>query len=87
MLDMKKTDEAGYNQICKGVREDGGYVNAGENDNLIVQKLEANPGTVGLFGYSYLEENANRLTGVAINGVAPSAASISSFKYPGSRAL
>ncbi|MBK8860710.1 MAG: substrate-binding domain-containing protein [Sphingomonadales bacterium] len=87
MLAMKKTDEAGYNQICKGVREDGGYVNAGENDNLIVQKLEANPGTVGLFGYSYLEENANRLTGVAINGVAPSAASISSFKYPGSRAL
>jgi phosphate transport system substrate-binding protein len=62
-------------------------VNAGENDNLIVQKLEANPGTVGIFGYSYLEENAGRLTGIAINGIAPSAASISSFKYPGSRAL
>ena len=49
--------------------------------------LEANPGTVGIFGYSYLEENANRLSGVAINGVAPTGASISSFKYPGSRAL
>lgn len=87
MAAMKKTNEAKYNQICKGVREDGGYVNAGENDNLIVQKLEANPGTVGIFGYSYLEENAVRLSGIAINGVAPSGASIASFKYPGSRAL
>lgn len=87
MAAMKKTNEARYNQICKGVREDGGYVNAGENDNLIVQKLEANPGTVGIFGYSYLEENAARLSGIAINGVAPSGASIASFKYPGSRAL
>lgn len=87
MAAMKKTNEARYNQICKGVREDGAYVNAGENDNLIVQKLEANPGTVGVFGYSYLEENANRLSGVAINGVAPSGTSITNFKYPGSRAL
>lgn len=87
MAAMKKTNEARYTQICKGVREDGGYVNAGENDNLIVQKLEANPGTVGIFGYSYLEENAARLSGIAINGVAPSGASIASFKYPGSRAL
>jgi phosphate transport system substrate-binding protein len=87
MAAMKKTNEARYNQICKGVREDGGYVNAGENDNLIVQKLEANPGTVGIFGYSYLEENAARLSGIAINGVAPTGASIASFKYPGSRAL
>ena len=87
ILAMKKINEAKYTAICKGIREDGGYVNAGENDNLIVQKLEANPGTVGVFGYSYLEENAGRLTGIAINGVAPSAASISSFKYPGSRAL
>ena len=87
ILAMKKTNEAKYNQICKGLREDGGYVNAGENDNLIVQKLEANPGTVGIFGYSYLEENAGRLSGVSLNGVAPTAASISSFKYPGARAL
>lgn len=87
MAALKKTNEAKYNQICKGVREDGGYVNAGENDNLIVQKLEANPGTVGIFGYSYLEENAARLSGIAINGVVPTGASIASFKYPGSRAL
>lgn len=84
---MKKTNEARYKQICLGLREDGAYINAGENDNLIVQKLEANPGTVGLFGYSYLEENAGRLSGVAINGISPTASSISSFKYPGARAL
>ncbi len=84
---LKKIDEGKYNAICKGIREDGGYINAGENDNLIVQKLEANAGTVGIFGYSYLEENASRLRGIAINGVAPSYGTISSFKYPGARAL
>jgi phosphate transport system substrate-binding protein len=84
---MKKTDEAKYNKICKGVREDGAYINAGENDNLIVQKLAGDSAAVGLFGYSYLEENASKLKGVAVNGVDPSYASISSFKYPGARAL
>jgi phosphate transport system substrate-binding protein len=87
MAAMKKTNEAKYNQICKVIRTDGGYVEGGENDNLIVQKLIANPGTAGLFGYSYLEENATRLSGVSINGVAPNAATISSFRYPGARAL
>lgn len=87
MAALKKTNEARYNQICKGVREDGGYINAGENDNLIVQKLEGDSSAVGLFGYSYVEENANRLRGLAINGVSPSYATISSFKYPGARAL
>lgn len=87
MAALKKTNEAKYNSICKGIREDGAYVTAGENDNLIVQKLEANAGTVGLFGYSYLEENMNLLKGVSINGVAPSYASIASFKYPGARPL
>ncbi len=84
---LKASNEAKYNAICKGIREDGAYINAGENDNLIVQKLEANPGTIGLFGYSYLEENASRLKGIALNGVAPSYATISSFKYPGARGL
>lgn len=87
ILAMKKTNEAKYNAICKGIREDGGYINGGENDNLLVQKLAANPNTVGIFGYSYLEENASKLNGISINGVAPSAASITSFKYPGARAL
>lgn len=87
MAALKKTNEAKYNSICKGIREDGAYVTSGENDNLIVQKLEANPGTVGLFGYSYLEENMNLLKGVSINGVAPSYQSIASFNYPGARPL
>lgn len=87
ILAMKKTNEAKYNQICKGVREDGAYINAGENDNLIVQKLETNPGTLGLFGYSFLEENPAKLKGISINGVQPTYASIASFKYPGARAM
>jgi phosphate transport system substrate-binding protein len=87
MAALKKSDENKFKAICTGVREDGAYIQAGENDNLIVQKLEGNPGTVGIFGYSYLEENANRLKGIPINGVAPSYQSISSFKYPGARPL
>ncbi|WP_184078668.1 substrate-binding domain-containing protein [Sphingobium subterraneum] len=84
---LKKTNEAQYNKICKGIREDGAYINAGENDNLIVQKLEGDPTAVGFFGYSYLEENASRLRGVSLNGVEPTYATISTFKYPGARAL
>jgi phosphate transport system substrate-binding protein len=87
MAALKKSDENKFKAICTGLREDGGYVEAGENDNLIVSKLEANPGTVGLFGYSYLEENAAKIKGVAINGVVPTYDSIASFKYPGARPL
>jgi phosphate transport system substrate-binding protein len=87
MAAVKKADENKYKAVCTGMREDGGYIEAGENDNLIVQKLEANPGTVGIFGYSYLEENAARLKGLQINGVDPTYQTISSFKYPGARPL
>jgi len=87
MAALKKSDESKFKAICTGVREDGGYVEAGENDNLIVQKVEANPGTIGIFGYSYLEENADRLRGISVNGVAPTYATISAFKYPGARPL
>ncbi len=87
MEEMKKSDEKKFKAICTGIREDGAYVESGENDNLIVQKLESNPGTLGLFGYSYLEENADKLKGVAINGILPTYQSIASFKYPGSRPL
>ena len=69
------------------MREDGAFIEAGENDNLIVQKIEANAGTIGIFGYSYLEENAEKLKGISINGVVPTYESISAFKYPGSRPL
>lgn len=87
MAALKKTDEAKYKKICTGIREDGAYINAGENDNLIVQKLAADPTAVGIFGYSYLEENLNKLQGVKINGVAPTYETITSFKYPGARAM
>jgi phosphate transport system substrate-binding protein len=87
MAALKKSDENKFKAICTGLREDGGYIEAGENDNLIVQKVEANAGTIGIFGYSYLEENADRLRGITVNGVAPTYATISAFKYPGARPL
>jgi phosphate transport system substrate-binding protein len=87
MVALKKANEAKYKAVCQSVREDGGFIEAGENDNLIVQKLEANAGTLGIFGYSYLEENLGQLKGLAINGVQPTYDNISSFKYPGARPL
>ena len=87
MAAMKKSNEAKFKAICTGVRSDGAYIETGENDNLIVQKLGGNPGTIGVFGYSYLEENAATLKGIAINGVVPTYQSISAFKYPGARPL
>ncbi|MEO6435893.1 MAG: substrate-binding domain-containing protein, partial [Tepidisphaeraceae bacterium] len=87
MAAMKKSDEARFKAICTGMRTDGAFIEAGENDNLIVQKLAANPGTLGIFGYSFLEENAAKLKGVSINGVVPTYQSISSFAYPGARPL
>lgn len=87
MAAMKKANEAKYKAICQGIREDGAFIEAGENDNLIVQKLAANPNTLGFFGYSFLEENTAKLKGININGVAPTYATISSFRYPGARPL
>jgi phosphate transport system substrate-binding protein len=87
MAALKKADEAKYKAICHGLRQDGGYIEAGENDNLIVQKLASNPNTLGFFGYSFLEENPGKLKGVAIGSIMPTYESISSFKYPGARPL
>jgi phosphate transport system substrate-binding protein len=87
MAALKKSDEAKFKAICTGIRSDGAYIEAGENDNLIVQKLAANPNTIGFFGYSFLEENGSKLKGLSINGVQPSYQTISSFKYPGARPL
>ncbi len=87
MAVMKKANEAKYNQICTTVRSDGAYIDSGENDNLIVSKLAANPGTVGIMGYSYVEENPGKLNPVVINGVAPNYNTIASFQYPGARAM
>ena len=72
---------------CQSLREDGGYIEAGENDNLIVQKLEANPTAFGIFGYSFLDQNIDKLQGSAINGVEPTFETISAGEYPVSRSL
>ena len=76
-----------YKAICHGVREDGRYIEAGENDNLIVQKLGVNPKALGVFGYSFLEQNEDRIQGSLIDGVAPEFELIASGKYPVSRPL
>ena len=84
---LKSADKAAYKKLCHTLREDGAYIEAGENDNLIVQKLVANPDALGVFGYSYLEENSDRVQGATINGVAPEFDAISSGDYPVSRSL
>ncbi len=72
---------------CNSIREDGAYVEAGENDNLIVQKLEANAGAFGIFGYSFLEQNADRIQGASIEGIQPEYDSIAGKEYKVSRTL
>lgn len=84
---MKKTDKKTYKKICHTVREDGAYIEAGENDNLIVQKLQANPKAVGIFGFSFLEQNSDVIQGSFIEGKAPTFEAIASGDYPVSRPL
>lgn len=83
----KASDPDRFANACTRVRDDAAYVDSGENDNLIVQKLDANPNAIGIFGYSYLEENVGRLRGVPIDGVAPTYETISTGAYPGARPL
>ena len=87
LAEHKEQDPAAYAKGCTAIREDGAYVDAGENDNLIVQKLQSNPNAIGIFGYSYLEENKDKLNGVPLNGVEPTYETIASGAYPGSRPL
>ena len=84
---MKKEDKKKYKAVCHGVREDGVYVEAGENDNLIVQKLQANPKALGVFGFSFLDQNTDKVQGSKVNGVEPTFESISGGDYPVSRSL
>ena len=74
-------------KACHAIREDGAFVEAGENDNLIAQKLAANKNALGIFGYSFLEENTDKLKGLKIDGIAPSFETISSAKYTAARPL
>jgi len=84
---MKDSDEKKYKSICHDARTDGKFIEAGENDNLIVQKIGGNPRSVGIFGFSFLDANLNTLRGIPINGVQPTYENIASGKYPGARAM
>jgi phosphate transport system substrate-binding protein len=85
--DLKSTDKDRYKAICHTIREDGAYVEAGENDNLIVQKLEANPDAFGIFGFSFLDQNGEKVKGAKIDGVEPTFDAIADGSYPVSRPL
>lgn len=85
--DMKKKDSKRYKAICHTIREDGAYIEAGENDNLIVQKLEANADAVGIFGFSFLDQNMDKIQGSFVDGVEPTFENIAEGEYPVSRPL
>jgi len=87
IAELEKSNKDQFKAVCAGVREDGAYVEAGENDNLIVQKLEANKDAFGIFGFSFLDQNGDKLQGSMINGVSPTFEAISAGDYPVSRSL
>ncbi|HWK42566.1 MAG TPA: substrate-binding domain-containing protein [Croceibacterium sp.] len=87
MKALKDTNKDEHERVCTELRGDGAYVDQGEQDNLIVQKIESNPNAAGVFGYSYLEENLDKVQGLTMNGVDPTYENIASFRYPGARPL
>jgi phosphate transport system substrate-binding protein len=84
---MAKTDKKKFQAICQGIREDGGYIEAGENDVLIVQKLVANKDAFGIFGFSFLDANADKVQGSIVEGHSPTFEQIADGKYPISRSM
>ena len=84
---MRKKNRKTYKAICHGIREDGAFVEAGENDNLIVQKLVANPNAYGVFGFGFLEQNVDRIRGAVVDGVEPTFENITDGSYGVSRSL
>lgn len=84
---MKEKDSKTFDAVWKTMREDGAYVEAGENDNLIVQKLEANPEAVGIFGFSFLDQNKKALNAIKVDGVGPEYKTIADGSYKMSRPL
>ena len=85
--EAKELDKKQRKALCESVREDGAFIEAGENDNLIVQKLISDTGMYGVFGFSFLEENADRLQAATLNGMVPTAEDIAADKYPVARSL
>ena len=84
---MGKKDKNAYKALCHSVREDGAYVEVGENDNLIVQKLRENEKALGVFGFSFLDQNSDVIQGSLVDGVAPEFEAIADGSYPVSRPL
>lgn len=87
MKELEAEDSNLHYQICTEVRNDGGFVDMGEQDNLIVQKIISEPNAVGVFGFSYLNENSDRLQGLTMNGIEPTVANVTNMTYPGARAM
>ncbi|MCW8195618.1 PstS family phosphate ABC transporter substrate-binding protein [Proteobacteria bacterium 005FR1] len=87
IAELKDSDKNKHKMVCQSIREDGAFIEAGENDNLIVQKLQANPKALGIFGFSFLDQNSDKVQGSKIGGVAPTFDSISDGSYPVSRPL
>jgi len=84
---VKAEDKSRYKAICHTIREDGKFVEAGENDNLIVQKLQTNPNALGIFGFSFLDQNSDVVQGSKVNGKDPTFENIADGAYPVSRPL
>ena len=84
---MKKIDKNAYKGICHTLREDGAYIEAGENDNFIVQKLVSNPNAVGIFGFSFLDQNSDKVKAATVNGSDATFENIADGSYPISRPL
>ena len=87
MADLKKADGDKWDEVCSRMRQDGPFVEAGENDNLIVQRLESDPNAVGIFGYSFLYENNDKLKAVKVAGVEPTFDTIADSSYPVARPI
>ena len=87
LADIKKQDKNRYKGICRSVREDGPYIEVGENDNLIVSKLNANPNALGVFGYSFLDQNSDTIQGSMVDGALPTFENIADGTYKVSRPL
>ena len=84
---LRSSDKSRYRKLCHSIREDGAFIEAGENDNLIVHKLEADPDAFGVFGFAFLDQNSDRIQGSLVEGVAPTFEDIAAGDYPVSRSL
>ena len=84
---LKSKNKILYKKECRAIREDGPYVEAGENDNLIIEKLVSDPSAIGVFGYSFLDQNKDKVKAAKIDGIFPELKNISSGQYPVSRSL